>query len=106
MPNNEQELEKMAAKLAFAIAKEAKRRAPVETGRLRNSIKVKRTSEGWEISVGVDYAAYVEYMKESVRAPQTTWPAKQTGPRNPDATMPFFRPAIYTTLRKFERGEL
>jgi len=47
---------------ANEMAAEAQRLAPVKTGRLRESIQVRKLSEtAWEVSVEAPYAAFVEY---------------------------------------------
>lgn len=96
----------MAAKVAYAIQKEAKRRCPVDTGRMRNSINVENAGDGFEVTVGVDYAPHVEYLMGSVENPETMWKAKAKRGGNDDSTIPFFRPAIYDVLGKLERGDL
>ena len=105
--SNQQALNQLMAKVAYAIEKEAVRTCPVEKGDMKRSISVSRTSDGFEVSVGVDYARDVEYMFGSVEKPEDTWGRKQAGGYpNPNATIPFFRPSIYTVLRRLERGEL
>ena len=50
-------------KIAFDVTADAKQRAPVDTGALRNSIGPPEHPEPfvWEIPVGVEYAAFVEF---------------------------------------------
>lgn len=55
------------------IAQDARRMAPVETGRLRASIKV----EGDKVTVGTDHWIYPEYGTENMHA------------------QPYMRPALY-----------
>lgn len=48
--------------MADEIAEEMRREAPVDTGRLRDAIRVKREGNGVVIGPeGVDYAVYVQY---------------------------------------------
>ena len=58
----EKTLKKAMEKTVLEIEAEAKRRCPVDTGRLRSSInpKVKSPTEG-SVGTNVEYAKYVEY---------------------------------------------
>jgi HK97 gp10 family phage protein len=66
---------KRCLEVADQVADEAGRRAPVESGRLRDSLKAVPTAEGAEV-FAVDYWKYVEY------------PTRDTKPQ------PFIRPAV------------
>ena len=80
------ELIKQAAEVAARIGLEAvglqaenyaKRKCPVDTGRLRNSIT--HTVKGMEVYIGtnVDYAPYVEYGTSKTKAQPFLKPAAQ-----------------------------
>lgn len=56
-PQVDRELERAAE----AGAEDARRRVPVDTGRLRDSIKVARTANGARYGSDVDYALFVEF---------------------------------------------
>lgn len=50
------------AKIAKDIEADAKSRAPVRTGALKNSIQARRVRQlAQEVNVGVDYGAFVEF---------------------------------------------
>ena len=67
----------LVAKAALDIEAQAKTRAPVDTGFLKNSIQAVKISEGhWRVAVGAEYGIYVEY-----------------GTRR-SAAQPYFQPAI------------
>lgn len=52
----------LVAKAAADVEREAKVRAPVDTGYLRNSIQATRTDElSWVVNVGADYGLFVEW---------------------------------------------
>ena len=69
---------------AKEMAAEAQRLAPVKTGRLRESIQVRKLSEtAWEVSVEAPYAAFVEYG------------TSRAAPR------PFFRPAYEKVAARY-----
>jgi HK97 gp10 family phage protein len=98
--------------VAMDIREGARRRCPVDTGRMKNSIKVSKIHNGYRISVGVDYAKYVEYgTQPMVKAhgahdpeqPVEAWKAKKNR-GGTGQTMPFFRPAVYETINKLETG--
>lgn len=61
---------------ARGIASSARRRCPVDTGALRESIDVSKTPKGYKVVVGKEYGAYVEYGTRHMMA------------------QPFFRPAV------------
>jgi HK97 gp10 family phage protein len=72
------------ARAAAMMVAEAKRLAPVRTGRLRDSITARQLGPlSWEVSVGADYGVYVEY-----------------GSRGRPAR-PFFRPAYEKVAAQF-----
>lgn len=48
-------------KAAEAVAEEARRMCPVDTGALRNSITVSSDGSGAEVIAGKDYAVFVEF---------------------------------------------
>lgn len=49
-------------KAALDIEAQAKMNAPVDTGALRNSIAASKNDElSWQVAVGVNYGAFVEY---------------------------------------------
>lgn len=67
----------LVAKAALDIEAQAKVRAPVDTGTLKNSIQaVKISHNHWRVTVGADYGVYVEH-----------------GTRHM-AAQPYFQPAI------------
>lgn len=73
-----------------AAVKRAKQLAPVDTGRLRNSIRKERLSETYngmkgEISANTTYALYVELGTVKMRA------------------QPYLRPAMDAEFRKFPK---
>lgn len=62
---------------ALEVQAGAKQRAPVDTGRLRNSIAVEISAEGTSAQVGsnVEYAGYVEHGTRRNRAQPYLFPA-------------------------------
>lgn len=73
----EQAGDRAAALLALKLRNEAVQRCPVDTGRLRQSIGVKRIGEGrYRVGTNVTYAPYVEFGTRRTRA------------------QPFMRPAV------------
>lgn len=67
----------VVTKAALDVEAQAKAKAPVDTGTLRNSIQARRTGPAaWVVSVGADYGVYVE------------WGTSRA------AAQPFLRPAI------------
>ena len=56
-----EELDKLLGKVAFKVAAEIKRNAPVDTGRFRNSIVVTKDGGKWVVGSNVDYAEYIEF---------------------------------------------
>lgn len=70
-------------KLAIVVQNEARRLAPVDTGRLRSSITVKRTPDGAVVGSNVEYAPYVEYGTSRM------------------AAQPYLRPAVLIAVGKF-----
>lgn len=72
--------------LAIDTADGAKARAPVRSGRLRNSINHTREGEGsFVVEADTDYAAHVEFGT-----------SKQ-------AAQPYMRPALNVALQRFEQ---
>ena len=51
----------IAVEITERIANDARKLAPVDTGNLRNSIRVEETRNGAEVGTDVEYAPYVEY---------------------------------------------
>ena len=70
-------------RLGLMVQNEARRLAPVDTGRLRASITVKRTPDGVTVGTNVEYAPYVEY-----------------GTRHM-AAQPYLRPAVLTAMGRW-----
>ena len=70
-------------RLAIIVQNEARRMAPVDTGRLRASITVKRTPDGAVVGSNVEYAPYVEYGTSKM------------------AAQPFLRPAVLVAIQRF-----
>ena len=62
-------LDKVIRKTTFDVTAEAQNRAPVDTGNLVMSIQPKKLGEfSWQVSTGVDYAAFVEFGTVKMRA--------------------------------------
>ncbi len=59
----------ITASCAAAAAQRARELCPVDTGRLRDSIRVERDGNAARVSANTDYAAYVEF-GTSKTAPQ------------------------------------
>lgn len=75
-------VEKQLAAVAFTIEAEAKRRAPVDTGFLRGSIRVIRKSPlHWVVGVGAAYALFIELGTRFTRAQPFFVPAVEAGRR-------------------------
>jgi HK97 gp10 family phage protein len=70
-------------RLGVIIQNDARRRCPVDTGRLRSSITVKRSAQGVTVGSNVEYAGYVEY-----------------GTRHM-AAQPYLRPAVATAASRW-----
>lgn len=91
IPQVNQELaravERVVAEAAREVEAAAKRRAPVDTGALRNSIQAWHdTPYRWHIAPHVEYALYVEYGTRRQRAqPYMTPAAEFVRPRFIDA---------------------
>lgn len=72
-------------RLGTMIQNDARSRCPVDTGRLRASITVKRLPQGVVVGSNVEYAGYVEYgtrhmaarpyLRPAVAAAASRWPA-------------------------------
>ena len=56
----------IAVELAKRIADDAQRLAPVDTGALRNSIRVEETRDGAAVGTDLEYAPFVEYGHKGV----------------------------------------
>ena len=87
---------------AEQISEDASRLAPVDTGRLTNSLRTERRESGeWEVIADTDYARYVEYGRGPVVATEAdalrfeidgrVFFRKSVGPA---PAQPFLRPAI------------
>lgn len=81
---------------------EIKKHTPVDTGDMRNSIKV--TSEEMDgsfiIHVNKDYASFIEFGTSTIKVgtidnPRKTWKAKQKRGDAGPSTMPFIMPTVY-----------
>lgn len=73
----------VVAKTARDIEASAKDRAPVDTGNLKNSIQAKQVAPlTWEVHVGAEYGAYVEYGTRRTAAQPFLTPAVEL--RRPD----------------------
>ena len=72
---------------ADAISLAAQRIVPVDTGRLRGSINVKRRKLNKRIGTNVEYAAFVEYSSPTGSGPNG-------GPK------PYLRPAFQNNYRR------
>ena len=80
----EPRVERLVAKAAHDIEAGAKRRAPVDTGHLKNSIRAAKVGPmHWVLMVAADYAVYVENGTRFM------------------AAQPFIGPAIDETMPKF-----
>ena len=82
----EPELRRALREAAEQAAQVARQRAPVASGRLRDSIGVEETEEGFRVVADVDYAAFQEFGTERNRA------------------HPYLRPAGEATFEKFTPG--
>ena len=99
-------------KIASIVQRDAVKRCPVDTGRLKQSINIIRYSDK-EAVVGTNmpYASYVEFGTQAmvkahgehkVEAPVTKWKAK-TKRGATGQTMPFLRPALYFNHDKISK---
>lgn len=83
----ESKAETFVAKAALDIEAQAKSRAPVDTGTLKNSIQATKVGPAhWRVVVGADYGMYVEW---------------GTGKM---AAQPFLQPAILAVTPSFLRA--
>lgn len=94
--------------------KYAKENCPIKTGNLINSIQGVVDFGDLKITVGSDepYAKYVEYGVRSwersqggphnPKKPKTSWEAKRKYGKNPNAIMPFLRPAVFKTQSEIQ----
>ena len=109
----ESELRKAVAKTAMQAQAQAKALAPVDTGRLRGSIRTRDASGGGEIArevyTNVGYAPYVEFGtgrrgQESPSPPKSgqelAYKAEWAGGR----AQPFMAPALAMSRKNFERN--
>jgi HK97 gp10 family phage protein len=78
--------QKLSGQVAERIAERARQLAPVDSGRLRDSIHVEATEDGHDVVVGTDYWAPVEFGHHLV-----AW-GHDTGRDVP--AQPFMRPAL------------
>lgn len=69
--------EKRVALLALELRTEAVKAAPVDTGRLRASIGLKKIPGGWRVGTNVQYALWVEYGTRHTRAQPFMRPAAE-----------------------------
>lgn len=84
------EVERTVAAAAREVESAAKRRAPVDTGALRNSIQAwQDTPYRWHIAPHVEYALYVEYGTRRQRAKPYMTPAAE-----------FVRPRFIAAMKK------
>jgi phage gpG-like protein len=99
-------------KVAFIVHADAVERCPVDTGRLRQSLKIIKTDDKEAIvGTNVDYAPHVEYgTRKMIKAhgqhkvtdPVTKWEAKRKRGAV-GQTMPFLRPAVYFNRDKIKK---
>lgn len=83
----ESKAEAIVAKAALDVEAQAKARAPVDTGTLKNAIQATRIGPAhWRVVVGVDYGMYVEWGTVHM------------------AAQPFFQPAIQAVTPAFLRA--
>jgi HK97 gp10 family phage protein len=66
---------KQIAKSTLTIESNAKRNAPVDTGRLRSSINSEITRERGSVGVGVKYASFIEFGTYKMGARPFLFPA-------------------------------
>lgn len=79
--------EAILTKTAMDLEAGMKRRAPVDTGNLRNSIRAVRiNSQHWRVEVGAEYGWYVE--AGTVR----------------NAPQPFFTPTVRAVIPEFRKA--
>lgn len=80
-------VEAIVAKTALDVEADAKTRAPVDTGTLRNSIQATKVGAAyWRVTVGADYGVHVE------------WGTRFMGAR------PFLRPALTSITPTFREA--
>lgn len=82
-PEVQREVDRLLDRIGDAIEADAKRHCPVDTGDLRDSIRVVKTDDGIAVGSDLDYADDVERGTRKM------------------AAQPFLRPALYQ-----ERGAL
>lgn len=61
-----EQLEQEVAEAVYDAQRKAIEEAPVDTGRLRQSIRVDKTPDGWVIGTNLEYAEYQEVGTETV----------------------------------------
>lgn len=84
----------VVAKTAHDLEAQAKDRAPVKTGNLKNSIQAHpRTELEWEVAVGAEYGRYVEYGTVHMGAQPYLTPAV-------DAVRPGFLTAVERVVQR------
>lgn len=64
----ENKITKALAKSGMIVAADAKAKAPVKTGQLRDSINVKISGKSAEIGTNVEYAIYQEFGTRYIKA--------------------------------------
>lgn len=75
-PQTHRKLGLVVKKTAFDVEADAKPRAPVDTGNLRNSIQAQSTGElSAEVNVGAEYGPYVEFGTHKMAAQPYLSPA-------------------------------
>jgi len=96
-------------KCALSVQNTAKEKAPVDSGKLRASIRLEKEGDGYSIgTMGVPYAKFVEFGtgpmirahgKHDPKNPVVTWEALRTRD-GVGQTLPFLRTALFE--RKFD----
>lgn len=98
-------MDEVLNELTLLVHKHARENCPVDTGRLRNSIRWQKIGKNqYEVVADTEYAEFVEFMYNNVEAPKTDWAAKRKRMSQNPSTLPFFRPAIFQALNDFEHG--
>lgn len=82
----EKEADREVAQFCKDVVRNAKLRVPVDTGRLKWSIRQHKDKMGHSIEAGADYASYVEYGTSKMRA------------------QPYIRPAINVYLPRLKKA--
>lgn len=93
-----QGVDDLLAEIALEVEREAKRRAPVDTGRLRSSISTFKDGPLQHgVVANVEYGAFLEFGTGRLGAgtdPGPTPPDYVHGPRIGMVAQPFLRPAL------------